>query len=819
MGNELTIRKIRDTEIHGLYSKLLLKNYMSISEQEAILKLALVFINEDDKQVKDLGYRIILMYANNYQNYQILYDIAINNGLIPISKFIENKFLSTDDFEKSFFNIFSSSYMELYNSKDNKNIYLTEEQKKLNSFFNETYNKTISIVAPTSYGKSDIIISSLKNSSNLNICIIVPTKALLEQTKRRIMDANISHISKIITYPEMYQSNDNKIVAVMTQERLLRLLKNNLELNFDTVFVDEAHNLLENDDRTILLASAITIVNKRNTNVAFKFLTPFLMDSSSLKVSFTNYTSLEYRITEYIKSEKLYLYDFRENREHKLKIYDQFLNKLFLINSIEYKDDIELILSESGNKNIIYFNRPINIEEFTKKFLERLPIVHSETILKACRELKKHLHKDYNLIDALNHGIIYHHGSVPNYIRLYIEHLFKTEEEIKYVITSSTLLEGVNIPADVLFLLENKKGRGGLTASQFKNLIGRVSRFSEVFNSQNGSMHLLEPKIYLIASKYIAKNANIENFIENVMKIDKKITDKVNNPLLEKTTINDNNRKVRTDAENFIENFEIDTIKSDNISYATTKIGKLCFENNVVEIDIIQHEDSMQKIITNAVEQEIQIDDAKNLFDAIYYIFLKFLKTHQKYDNLKRFSNDKARLFYAKFLNWKIKNTSYSEMISSFLYYWKYLEDNDKETFVYVDKWGELTRDGHKPMWVDIKEKTHKERVNLAIVRIQEEQEYLDNVLIKFIDILFELNLLDNDFYNNMKFGTTNIQKIVLSRNGLSMSLANLLIDKYSSYVTINQDTNNYNIASDIIDIMRSNDENDIMIFETKYNI
>ena len=115
MGNKLTIRKIRDTEIHELYSKLLLKNTMSISEQEAILKLALVFINENDKQVKDLGYRIILMYANNFNNYQVLYDIAINSGLIPISKFIENHFQNADDLEKSFFSIFSSSYMELFN--------------------------------------------------------------------------------------------------------------------------------------------------------------------------------------------------------------------------------------------------------------------------------------------------------------------------------------------------------------------------------------------------------------------------------------------------------------------------------------------------------------------------------------------------------------------------------------------------------------------------------------------------------------------------------------------------------------------------------
>src|SRR5690606_19084761 len=111
-------------------------------------------------------------------------------------------------------------------------------------------------------------------------------KALIAQTKRRLIRADIENINKIITHPEMYLESDKDITAVLTQERLLRLLRKNRDLKFDTVFVDEAHNLLEKDERSMLLASSISILEKRNSNIKFKFLTPFLIDSTNLIVRY-----------------------------------------------------------------------------------------------------------------------------------------------------------------------------------------------------------------------------------------------------------------------------------------------------------------------------------------------------------------------------------------------------------------------------------------------------------------------------------------------------------------------------------------------------
>lgn len=816
MANEiLTIREIRKTDIKYIYEKLVNNLHLTDQELLALLKLAVVFINENDINTKKLGYRILLIYANRYKDYRPLFDISINEGFFPISKYIESTIYANNSRE-SFINSIISAYLE--NFRKDK-VYLTLQQRNLYTFLEDNKEFTISIVAPTSYGKSEVIVDTFKNNINLNICVIVPSKALLEQTKNRLLNAKIKEKLKIVTYPEMYKESDKNISAVLTQERLLRLLKKNKDLSFDIVFIDEAHNILNNDDRNMLLASTIIVLNKRNEYTKLRFLSPFLMDSNNLKLAYTNYQVQEYKVTEYIKSEKLYLVDFRKGKEKGLRLYDQFLDQFLDLDNYKYSNEIDFITKNSLSKNIIYFNRPIDIEKFTNELINILPAVNSPKIDKVCEELKKHLHREYYLIDAIKRGVIYHHGSIPIYIRLYIEYLFKNESSIKYVITSSTLLEGVNIPAETLFILNNKKGRGNLKPSHLRNLIGRVSRFSEVFFSDAKDLELLEPKIYLVGCKYYQSNANIENFVRNSMKIDINIEDDTENTLLKNTSIDDTNLKDRMKAENFIGNFEPDIINNSNIKIAETEIGKLCFENNVVEIDILQKEQAMNQIVQDYKNRLIMIDSSNSILKAISDTFVDFLKD-DKNNNLKRLQNEKARLFYARFLDWKVESKSYNEMINSFLYYWKFLDENNKETLVYVDsKWGEEIRGGYIPLWVDIKNKNFKQRVNLAIVRINDEQEFLDNVLFKFIDILYELEIIEKTFYYKIKYGTDDLRKIILMKNGVSYSLSHLLIDNYLQYLDINIENEFFNISGKVIDTMHYNDENEIMMFEVKQHV
>ncbi len=56
-----------------------------------------------------------------------------------------------------------------------------------------------------------------------------------------------------------------------------------------------------------------------------------------------------------------------------------------------------------------------------------------------------------------------------------IEELFR-EGEIKTIFCTSTLVEGINLPADNLFVTSYKNGRSNMTPVNFRNLVGRVGR-------------------------------------------------------------------------------------------------------------------------------------------------------------------------------------------------------------------------------------------------------------------------------------------------------------------------------------------------------
>lgn len=811
--SKLSFRIIKNTNFPELYKKLLLREQMSYKEKEKILKLAIIFINLENENLNKFGYRLIVMYCNQYNDYLPLYEVSLNKDLYPISHFIERNYI-TDGLE-NFYTIFNSSLLEQY-KKDN--VYQSLEQYNLNNFYNENKEESVSVVAPTSYGKTELIIDTIRKNINKRICIITPTKSLLAQTKQRIVKANISGVKNIIIHPEMFKEND-KCVAVLTQERVMNILKEYKRFYFDIVIVDEAHEILSKEDRSQLLASAILVLYKRNKNTSFKFLTPFMQDSSNLKVRYSTYDLKTYRINEYIKTERIYLYDIK--KKNGLKIYDQFLNEWFPVDN-NRQDAIDFLLSHMGEKNIIYFNKPRNIESFAKELISKLPDIQlTDKIKKAINNISSYLNEHYTLIKCLKKGIIYHHGSIPDAIRQYIEYLYSSCEEIKFVICSSTLLEGVNLPAEKMFIFDYMKGGVKLTPSNFKNLIGRVCRFNEIFNSKDGNLKKLEPEIYVICDKYFPENGNPVKFIENVMKIEKDIYDECENVLLENTEINDKNISKYEAAMEFTENYEKGTISGYNKRVVTTHIGNLCIQNNVVEFDVFQNERSLQMLVEIMIKDGIKINSTELLLDIIYTLFISKIDFNE-YENMKRFQNQLARNYYMLFLNQKIENESYSMMINKTVAYWNSLIKNKKDTLIYVgSRWGEKIRGfGHRKLWLDIKDKTsNSDKVNLAIVRIKEEQDFIDNAIMKYVEILKELNLIDKSLYLKLKYGTDNEKIIVLIRNGISLSLANLLIEQYSDFIEIDVIDNSFIIDKNIIDLMKINKENEILIFEITNNV
>lgn len=810
MKNDLTLAKLRNTNFASLYNRFMLGKQLQPKEYKCLLAIAICFINAEEVNVQQLGYRIVVEYCNQTGDYIPLYEISINKGLYPVSKFIEQHYIS--DEQRNFFTEWNDAFLEQYATG---RIYQSEQQHMLVKFFDDTKTDTVSIIAPTSYGKSELILSAVKEYAGKKICILTSTKALLIQTKKRIQSVSKGLFPKIVVHPEMYNPHDKSCLAVLTQERLLRIFKKDHNLAFDCIIVDEAHELLEDNTRSHTLANVIIVAQNRNPNVAFKFLTPFLADGGNLKTRYTTYDIEGFKVSEYIKSEKYFLYDMRNHKG--LQLYDQFLNKYLPISmSKKFIFEEDFIREYCANKNIIYLNRPIDIEKFALALKDVLPDIESELVSTACENISEYLQPQYNLLACLRKGIIYHHGSVPDAIRIYIEDLYKKDPAIKYVITSSTLLSGVNLPAERMFILDNRRGRTNLSHDAFKNLVGRVCRFSEIFDRRNGKLQRLEPQIYIVFGQYFAQNANCENFLRKVAKVESKHQDVVENILLSQTKIDSSNEEDLRQASEFIENYENGIIEEYKERYTQTDIGKACIMNGISEIDVFSYETNMQNKVDSYQTKNVKINTTDQLLDVIYHLFIQYIPDSRS-DNLKRLENEEARKFYAMMLDWRADNKSYAEMIGLFIRHWRRLYQQNKEIAIYVGKWGDIKLFGNNtPRYTKLKGKNRTQVVNLAIVRIKEEQDFIDNILIKYVEVLHDLELLEDRFYMQIKYGTDDETAICLLKNGLSLSSAMMLLKNYRNYLHINISESTVKFDETLIENMEQANENQIMIYEVK---
>ena len=810
MKYDLTLAKIRNTDFASLYDRFIIGEKLSKRQYEILLAIAICFTNADDTNVQGLGYRIVVEYCNQRRDYIPLYEIAVNKGLYPVSKFIEKHYI--DDSKRNFFTEWNDAFVEQYVSGE---ICRSEQQNSLVHFFESKKEDTVSVIAPTSYGKSELILSAVKEYAGRKICVLTSTKALLVQTKKRIQQISKGIFSKVVVHPEMYNPNDTSCRAVLTQERLLRIFKKDPSLSFDCIIVDEAHEILEENSRSRTLANVIIIAQKRNPDVAFKFLTPFLTDSKNLKARYTTYDIEGFKVTEYIKTEKYYLYDLRNHTG--LKLYDQFLNRYLPLSenrNLGFEEDV--VKAYSAGKNIIYLNKPTDIEKFALALSDVLPEMDSEMIQTACDNISNYLQPQYNLLACLRKGIIYHHGSVPDAIRIYIEDLYKKDDSVKYVITSSTLLSGVNLPAERMFILDNKRGRSNLSHDSFKNLVGRVCRFSEIFNDETGNLQRLEPQIYLVFGKYFAQNANCESFLRNVAKVEQNYKDAVDNVLLSEAKITTMNEEELRHASEFIENYENGVVEDYQERYTSTVSGKACIMNGITELDIFAHEAAIQQQVNGYQSENLKISDSNTLLETIYELFIQYLPDNGA-ESLKRLENQEARNFYSMMFEWRVENKSYAEMINLFVGYWQQLYKKDKNVIVYVGKWGDVKRSGSNvARYTKIFGKDRTQLINLAIVRIKEEQDFIDNTLIKYVEVLYDLELIEDNFYARIKYGTDDERAICLIKNGLSLSSAVLLIKKYNSYLQINVSSSTVVFDDALISEMKKENENQIVIYEVQ---
>lgn len=138
------------------------------------------------------------------------------------------------------------------------------------------------------------------------------------------------------------------------------------------------------------------------------------------------------------------------------------------------------ILTTLGKKsNLVYCNTKARTIEYAKLFADTIDQETENKVLrKASRIIKEYIHPDYYLADIIKKRVAFHFGNMPQLIRNLVEDLYQ-RGEIRFVFCTSTLLEGVNMPTQNLFILNNKKSTKTLKPIDFWNLAGRAGRLSK----------------------------------------------------------------------------------------------------------------------------------------------------------------------------------------------------------------------------------------------------------------------------------------------------------------------------------------------------
>lgn len=813
----------KDPYFLRVYSMLINGDNLERGDAMFILRTAIDFMRMRNNDCIYLGYSIVLRYSLATGDYQPLRDIALANNYMPIVNLLEKQETNQqalEDLNATLILALRQAFVD-----DEKGIVKSAGQLKLDSFSRK--NENFAIVAPTSYGKSELIIDKAKHfyEKGMKVCVLVPTKALVAQTKRSLRKVGIKDV---VSHPDMYleqKFNDAGMVSVLTQERLLGLFTLHPDFKLDYLYVDEAHKILEGDNRSLAISQCILIARKRNDFTIVNFFTPFLINTSNITL-IDEKEPKDYRVTERLKVERYRYLDWNANKQY---VYDQFLDYPIYSKEISVDSPALFVYKEASNKNIAYLNTPKQVVRFANALCEiNTDFTPSKELEEWIQAIIDYTDKDYDLVECLKHGIIYHHGGIPDIIKMYLENIYTADKNgAKFLVTTSTLLEGVNIPADKLFILNSGLGGEALSSSDLRNLSGRISRFKEVFSEEFGSPMLLEPAIYLMNHKDFERGTlkNPFNFLSKNVKLGANMDEDVKNPLLSNVKVSELYR--RNKEIDFLNNLENGYVPEEQSRpLAESAIAKLCFKHNIRDFDILDNESVLNLNLASFLEQntDLPLLDSEQVIDAVYKIFLSDINLNKIRKNkevpITTIKNSAgARRFYSMFFDWSVTYKSFKYMVNKMMKYWETRDDDHLE---YVGYLGEFDAFGGKnPQnglhYVYIKQKSRAEKINMAITRVKLSQDFADTHLNKYVEILNEMGLVSQEYFNLLRYHTNDETIILLRKQGLTFDLAKTLVNNYSEFIATDEvGLIVFNSIDELIVRMRDDKVNDILLFEAE---
>lgn len=328
----------------------------------------------------------------------------------------------------------------------------------------------IAVSAPTSFGKSFIVDAFIAIRKPDTVVIIVPTIALADETRRRI-EHKFSKDYKIITTTDATLAERN--IFIFPQERCFAYL-HQLE-KIDMLIVDEfykASSILETKDgRSSSLLSAVIELGKISQQKYY--LAPNIN-----------------RIADNVFTQDMQfmrLVDFKTVITQAAKVYEKLKEGEDLV---EFKKSRTIdILQKNKSKTLIYAGSYNNINEVSNLLTNKLNKKGTILLNDFSDWLRVNYGNDFSLCQLSERGVGIHNGKLHRSLSQIQVKLFEMEDGLDTIVSTSSIIEGVNTQAEQVIVWSNKNGPHKCDYFTYRNIIGRAGRMFKYFV---GKVYLLE---------------------------------------------------------------------------------------------------------------------------------------------------------------------------------------------------------------------------------------------------------------------------------------------------------------------------------------
>lgn len=833
------------------------ENVLEQSELIDLLKFADIFSKSNVTEKISLHRNIAQEIVSMIDYIKNDYDSQFNSIFLAYEKSIYNSvsnYIASDKIEKSetinndfLYRMASDIKKSLNRIPDTENSYFFDDQKL--AIHNMQDNQYYSFSAPTSMGKTFIIKNFikilLKQSLKQNIAIVVPTKALINELEDDLLSDLEDFIKNdnymIITVPTQLQLfKDKNKILIFTPERMLQAINENLVNKLDYVFIDEAQKIFEEDERAPLYYKLINTFNKKFKLLRICFSSPYsetpeellkLIDMSYLKNKQELSQSNKFEFSPVVQ--KQFIVDTKTKQCSIFNKLENTFEDLGLVN-IDWVSHIAKQLKKGST--IVYCKSKHDVIKYANEFAETIDDISDDNDIKIKEFIdfiKNEVHESYYLIPLLKKRIAFHMGIMPSEIRKTIEKYVK-EGIIKIVFCTSTLLEGVNLPAVNIFVLSHKKSTTKMKSLDFKNLIGRAGRIKYSLWGNSFLLNLTDNDSIIQYKTYLTEKPQNESL----------------NPYVE-------NRKTSLVPSIFDHNYVIE--KKSNETYSKLQ-NFIMYRNLVLESIITQTTDSyIYKAYESDIQKQIEsgnttitndindIDDIlfapetiKKVKDAILYNAIKMpnLKAYNKnsyisdeekkniWDNNRREIYDFLFALHTYF-QWEIfeskdniGNTNRLSYYAGLIASWIMGHRLGKIIYSEIEFHNSTKKIWNKQLHTYEEYTGSQDQKNQIINETLEDientiQYSICNYVKKYIQLYEEfLNLsLTTSVYDYIEYGTMNDDMITLQKMGISRDLSNELI-KQGLIIISDQSLKIQNIDS-----LKSKDKYSFEIQQIKTNL